>query len=170
MLSHFGGSVMRTCLIADSSHLARRVAARVCGRLGFRSMEVSSGDGLKKAFRRFQPDLTIIDQSVCGEDVGALIVSLRYGLGGLRDLNGRDGIILLTGHELTPDMIDDARIAGADDYIRKPIDDATLARKIRMPHPSDRIAVGQSDMASRRNIVESQATRGGNIIRLSDWR
>ncbi len=170
MLSSFGGAIMRTCLIADSSHLARRVAARVCGRLGFRSMEVSSGEGLKKAFRRFQPDLTIVDQSVCGEDVGALIVSLRYGLGGLRDLNGRDGIILLTGHELTPDMIDDARIAGVDDYIRKPIDDATLARKIRMPHPSDRIAVGQSDMSPRSRVLDSHAIAGGKIIRLSDWR
>lgn len=161
---------MRTCLIADSSHLARRVAARVCGRLGFRSMEVSSGEGLKKAFRRFQPDLTIVDQSVCGEDVGALIVSLRYGLGGLRDLDGQEGIILLTGHELTPEMIDEGRIAGADDHIRKPIDDASLARKIRMPHPSDRIAVGQSDMASQRAAVGSQAKSTDNIIRLSDWR
>lgn len=133
-------------------------------------MEVSSGEGLKKAFRRFQPDLTIVDQSVCGEDVGALIVSLRYGLGGLRDLDGREGIILLTGHELTPDMIDEGRIAGADDHIRKPIDDASLARKIRMPHPSDRIAVGQSDLASQRAALGRQARSTGNIIRLSDWR
>ncbi len=161
---------MRTCLIADSSHLARRVAARVCGRLGFRSMEVSSGEGLKKAFRRFQPDLTIVDQSVCDADVGALIVSLRYGLGGLRDLNGRDGIILLTGHELTPDMIDDARIAGADDHIRKPIDDAALARKIQMPHPEDRIAVGQSDAMRHSGSSKSVTQPDSNIIRLSDWR
>ncbi len=161
---------MRTCLIADSSHLARRVASRVCGRLGFRSMEVSSGDGLKKAFRRFQPDLTIVDQSVCNGDVGALIVSLRYGLGGLRNLNGREGIILLTGHDLTPDMIEDARIAGADDHIRKPIDDATLAQKIQMPHPSDRIAVGQSDMALQAASSERPVIPGGNVVKLSDWR
>ena len=161
---------MRTCLIADSSHLARRVAARVCGRLGFRSMEVSSGEGLKKAFRRFQPDLTIVDQSVCGDDIGALVVSLRYGLGGLRDLNGRGGIILLTGHELTVDMIDEARIAGADDHIRKPIDDAALARKIQMSHPTDRIAVGQSDITVRSARANGANKAHSNIIRLSDWR
>ncbi len=161
---------MRTCLIADSSHLARRVAARVCGRLGFRTMEVSSAEGLKKAFRRFQPDLTMVDQSVCGEDVGALIVSLRYGLGGLRDLNGRDGVILLTGHDLTVDMIDEARIAGADDHIRKPIDDAALARKIQMPHPADRIAVGQSDLTPRTGASGDLGKPHSNIIRLSDWR
>eukprot|EP00439_Symbiodinium_sp_Y106_P089668 s1_g2204.t1 len=133
-------------------------------------MEVSSGKGLKKAFRRFQPDLTIVDQSVCGDDVGALIVSLRYGLGGLRDLDGRGGIILLTGHELTVDMIDEARIAGADDHIRKPIDDAALARKIQMPHPTDRIAVGQSDMAPRSTRSRGASKQDSNIIRLSDWR
>lgn len=170
MSSSFGGAVMRTCLIADSSHLARRVAGRVCGRLGFRSMEVSSGEGLKKAFRRFQPDLTIVDQSVCGTDVGALVVSLRYGLGGLRDLNGRDGIILLTGHDLTEDMIEEARIAGADDFIRKPIDDATLARKLRMAHPSDRIAVGQSDMAMQSGPRTHPVKPIGKVIQLSDWR
>ena len=64
----------------------------------------------------------------------------------------------------------EARIAGVDDYIRKPIDDATLARKIRMPHPSDRIAVGQSDMSPRSGVLDSHAIAGGKIIRLSDWR
>ncbi len=161
---------MRTCLIADSSHLARRVAGRVCGRLGFQSMEVSSGEGLKKAFRRFQPDLTIVDQSVCGTDVGALIVSLRYGLGGLRNLNGRDGIILLTGHELTPDMVEEARIAGADDHIRKPIDDAALARKLQLANGADRIAVGQSDMGVQTSSRGAPSQGTGNVIRLSDWR
>jgi len=170
MSSSFGGAVMRTCLIADSSHLARRVAGRVCGRLGFRSMEVSSGEGLKKAYRRFQPDLTIVDQSVCVSDVGALIVSLRYGLGGLRDLNGRDGIILLTGHDLTEDMIEEARIAGADDYIRKPIDDAALARKLQMTNLADRIAVGQSDMAMQNGSRTRSVKPSGKVIQLSDWR
>jgi hypothetical protein len=39
-----------------------------------------------------------------------------------------------------------------------------------MPHPSDRIAVGQSDMASQRSVVDSHVTAGDNIVRLSDWR
>lgn len=155
---------MRTCLIADPSRLARRVAGQVCARLGFRPMEVTSADGLGKAYRRFRPDLTLVDQAlVAGSDLGPLIVSLRYGLGGDK------GHILLTGHDLTDPLIEEAMVAGADDHVRKPLDDAALAQTLRRLSGAERMVVGQSDgWPAQRPALDKGAT--GVVIQLSDWR
>ncbi len=154
---------MRTCLIADTSHLARRAAGRVCSRLGFQAMEVTSAEGLQKACRRFRPALMLVDISLAPDSIGALIVSLRYGLG------GGAGIIFLTGHDLEAAAVEQAMIAGADDHIRKPLDDALLAQKLRQFSGAERLAVGQSDVwSSTLRTVPSRP--GGEIIQLSDWR
>ena len=155
---------MRICLIADPSHLARRAAGRVCNRLGFQSMEVSSADGLRKAHRRFNPDLTLVDISLAPNNIGALIVSLRYGLGGGR------GTILLTGRDLDASAIDQAMVAGADDYLRRPLDDASLALKLRQFSGAERMAVGQSDGWSPAPRKGPSADAGGVVVQISDWR
>jgi DNA-binding response OmpR family regulator len=155
---------MRTCLIADPSHLARRAAGSVCGRLGFHAMEVTSSDGLKKAYRRFHPALTLIDVSVAEADIGPLIVSLRYGLGGGK------GLILLTGHDLESTVVEEAMIAGADDVLRKPIDDALLSRKLQQLENASRVAVGQSEgwPAAARSTLRTPEY--DNVIQIADWR
>ncbi len=155
---------MRTCLIADPSHLARRAAGSVCGRLGFHAMEVTSAEGLKKAYRRFQPALTLIDLSVAEENIGSLIVSLRYGLGGGK------GLILLTGHDLDPAFVEEAMVAGADDVLRKPIDDALLSQKLRQLERANRVAVGQSEGWINQRGTAPLAPQFDNVIQLSDWR
>lgn len=155
---------MRTCLIADPSHLARRAAGKVCNRLGFQVMEVTSAEGLRKAHRRFNPALVLVDISLAENEIGALIVSLRYGLGGGR------GIILLTGHDLEVAAIDQAMVAGADDYLRKPLDDASLAQKLRQVAGAERVAVGQSDAWSSMSRKARPAGPSGVVVQLSDWR
>lgn len=155
---------MRTCLIADPSHLARRAAGSVCGRLGFHAMEVTSAEGLKKAYRRFQPVLTLVDISVADEEIGRLIVSLRYGLG------GGAGLILLTGHDVEPRLIEEAMVAGADDFMRKPMDDAGLSQKLQRLECADRVAVGQSDSWAKNPPPTSLVAGHSNVIQLSDWR
>lgn len=155
---------MRTCLIADPSHLARRAAGSVCGRLGFHAMEVTSAEGLKKAYRRFQPALTLVDISVADEEIGRLIVSLRYGLG------GGAGLIVLTGHDVEPRLIEEAMVAGADDFMRKPMDDAGLSQKLQRLERADRVAVGQSDGWANNARLTPLTSDHGNVIQLSDWR
>ena len=155
---------MRMCLIADPSHLARRVAIRVSERLGFHAMEVTSADGLRKAFRLFQPALTLVDEGVAEGNLGALIASLRYGIG------GGDRTLVVTGHDRQAPEIEAALIGGADDFLRKPLSDAALSIMLQRRDTSEKMAVGQSSGWNQKPRPAAGDTGRGEVIQLADWR
>lgn len=154
---------MRTCLIADASQVNRRRAASIAGRLGYQPMEVSSADGLKKAYRRFRPDLTLMDQSVSPGSLEVLVAGLRYGY------PAGTGLILVTGQKLEAELISDSLIAGADDYLAKPFDDALLSFKLRQLTGAQKAAVGDGMRWDKGPGAQARGAEG-NVIQLSDWR
>ncbi|MEQ9520439.1 MAG: hypothetical protein RLN89_13480 [Parvibaculum sp.] len=155
---------MHMCLIADPSHLARRVAIRVSERLGFHAMEVTSADGLRKAFRLFQPALTLVDEGVAEGNLGALMASLRYGIG------GGDRTLIVTGHDRQTPEIEAALIGGADDFLRKPLSDAALSILLQRRDTAEKMAVGQSAVWSGKPRLAVRETTGCDIIQIADWR
>ncbi len=155
---------MRMCLIADPSHLARRVAIRVSERLGYHAMEVTSADGLRKAFRLFQPALTLVDESVAEGNLGALMASLRFGIG------GGDRTLIVTGHDRDAPEIEAALIGGADDFLRKPLSDAALSILLQRRNTAEKMAVGQWPSWEQKPRASVPEGTGAQVIQLSDWR
>jgi CheY-like chemotaxis protein len=117
---------MRTILIVDDDDKIRKVLRRMLEKEGINVIEAGNGDAGVTLFREKAPDAVVID----------IIMPEKDGLTAIRDimaLNHDARVIAMSGGlVLTPDVyLEEARRAGADDILSKPIDRDQFLTAIR---------------------------------------
>jgi two-component system, chemotaxis family, chemotaxis protein CheY len=106
----------KSCLIVDDSKVVRMVARKILEGLNFTISEAENGQLALDACKREMPDVVLLDWNIPVLD----------GLGFLKALRASDGggspvvVFCTTENELS--RIQEAIVAGANEYIMKPFD------------------------------------------------
>jgi two-component system, chemotaxis family, chemotaxis protein CheY len=115
---------MKTCLVVDDSRLIRKVACRILEDLSFATVEAENGAEALMACRRQMPDVILLDGQLPQLSGIEFLRSLRS------ETKGNHPVVLFCTTENDPPHIGEAIGAGADEYILKPFDQASLAAKL----------------------------------------
>src|SRR5690348_10033948 len=109
-------TTVKSCLIVDDSKVVRMVARKILEGLNFAISEAENGQLALDACQRQMPDVVLLDWNMPVLD----------GLGFLKALRAREGgdqpvvVFCTTENELS--RIQEAIVAGANEYIMKPFD------------------------------------------------
>lgn len=109
-------TTVKSCLIVDDSKVVRMVARKILEGLNFTISEAENGQLALDACQRQMPDVVLLDWNMPVLD----------GLGFLKALRAREGgnqpvvVFCTTENELS--RIQEAIVAGANEYIMKPFD------------------------------------------------
>ncbi len=115
---------MKHCLIVDDSRVVRKVASRIIDKLGFAISEAENGLAALESCKQQFPDLILLDWYMPVMDG---IEFLRE----LRALQGGDKpVVIFCTTENEMGHIQQALIAGANEYIMKPFDEEILTSKL----------------------------------------
>lgn len=113
-------------LVADDDPLQQQVIRMTLRRLGHGGVVVPNGQQALRALQQHRFDVLLLDASMPVLDGLATLAALH-----VAEATGqpRTPVLMLTGHD-TPE--DEARFrqAGADGYLRKPLDAEQLAREL----------------------------------------
>ncbi|MBN9554054.1 MAG: response regulator [Alphaproteobacteria bacterium] len=115
---------MKNCLVVEDSRVMRAVARRLFEELRFETGEAEDGMGGLRACHEKMPDVIFLDGNLPSMPGPEFIKSVRG------QQNGAHPVILLATTENDPDEIAAAMAAGADDFVMKPYDRATLRSKL----------------------------------------
>jgi two-component system, chemotaxis family, chemotaxis protein CheY len=115
---------MKNCLVVDDSRAMRTVARRLFEELQFAIGEAEDGMGALLACREKMPDLIFLDADMPSMSAVEFVTSVRGQQGGERP------VILFATTENDAGEIAHALAAGANDYIMKPFDRASLRAKL----------------------------------------
>ena len=114
---------MKTCLIVDDSKVIRTVARRILEQLDFQIMEAEDGKKALDACHQTMPDAILLDWNM----------PVMNGIDFLRCLRQEEGdgspIVVFCTTENDMDHIQEAIVAGANEYIMKPFDSEILESK-----------------------------------------
>ena len=109
-------SAAKSCLIVDDSKVIRMVARKILEGLNFNISEAENGQLALEACQRQMPDVVLLDWNMPVMD----------GLGFLRALRASDGggqpVVVFCTTENDLSKIQEAIVAGANEYIMKPFD------------------------------------------------
>lgn len=116
---------MKSCLVVDDSKVIRTVARRILEGLNFKIDEASDGQKAYEACMREMPDVILLDWNM----------PVMNGIDFLRKLRQLEGgaspVVVFCTTENDMRHIQEAIAAGANEYIMKPFDKATLADKLQ---------------------------------------
>ena len=115
---------MKHCLVVEDSRVMRTVARRIFEELKFDIGEAEEGMAALRAVRDKMPDVIFLDWNLPSMPGLEFIKSVRG------QQNGAHPVILFATTEHDPDEIALAITAGADDYVMKPYDRASLRSKL----------------------------------------
>jgi two-component system chemotaxis response regulator CheY len=115
---------MKHCLVVEDSRVMRTVARRIFEELKFEIGEAEEGMAALRAVRDKMPDVIFLDWNLPSMPGLEFIKSVRG------QQNGSHPVILFATTENDPDEIAQAITAGADDYVMKPYDRASLRSKL----------------------------------------
>ena len=115
---------MKHCLVVEDSRVMRTVARRIFEELKFEIGEAEEGMAALRAVRDKMPDVIFLDWNLPSMPGLEFIKSVRG------QQNGAHPVILFATTENDPDEIAQAITAGADDYVMKPYDRASLRSKL----------------------------------------
>ena len=115
---------MKHCLVVEDSRVMRTVARRIFEELKFDIGEAEEGMGALRAVRERMPDVIFLDWNLPSMPGLEFVKSVRG------QQNGAHPVILFATTENDPDEIAQAITAGADDYVMKPYDRASLRSKL----------------------------------------
>jgi two-component system chemotaxis response regulator CheY len=109
-------STAKSCLIVDDSKVIRMVARKILEGLNFSISEAENGQLALEACQRQMPDVVLLDWNMPVMD----------GLGFLKALRASDGggqpVVVFCTTENDLSKIQEAIVAGANEYIMKPFD------------------------------------------------
>jgi DNA-binding response OmpR family regulator len=108
-------------LVEDDRRTAESIR-RFLAREGFAVYIASNGAEFRRLYRRYRPDLVLIDRTLGAEDGLHLVQEIIR--------SGDVGVILVTGRDASDDRITGLE-SGADDYVTKPFVPAELLARIR---------------------------------------
>jgi two-component system chemotaxis response regulator CheY len=112
------------CLIVDDSRVLRTVARRIFEEMNFDVAEAEDGMAALRACREKMPDLILFDGNLPGMKGVDFIKSARGQPG------GDHPVILLVTTESDADEIAHVIHAGANEYLMKPFDRASVRAKL----------------------------------------
>lgn len=115
----------RTCLVVDDSRMIRKVARRIAEGLGFAVVEAENGEEAIARCIAAMPDLVLTDWDMPVMTGPDFVAALRALPGG-----SASRVVFCTSMSSVHD-IHRGISAGADDYVVKPFDEATVAQKLR---------------------------------------
>lgn len=115
---------MKHCLVVEDSRVMRTVARRIFEELKFEIGEAEEGMAALRSVRDKMPDVIFLDWNLPSMPGLEFIKSVRG------QQNGSHPVILFATTENDPDEIAQAITAGADDYVMKPYDRASLRSKL----------------------------------------
>lgn len=114
----------RTCLVVDDSRVIRKVATKIAASLGYQVIEAENGEEALARCKRAMPDLVLTDWQMPEMDGIAFVSALRA-----IPTSREPTVVFCTSKGAAAD-IHEGIAAGADDYVIKPFDEATLAAKL----------------------------------------
>jgi two-component system chemotaxis response regulator CheY len=114
---------MKTCLIVDDSEVVRKIARRIFAHLKIEAAEAETGHDALDLCAKSMPDAILLDSHIPPMATVEFLNSLRA-LG-----NGSKPVVIYCATENDPADIASALRAGADDYLLKPFDRASLRAK-----------------------------------------
>ncbi len=115
---------MKHCLVVEDSRVMRTVARRIFEELQFDTNEVEDGMAGLRACHDKMPDMIFLDWNLPSMPGLEFLKSVRG------QQNGSHPMILFAITENDPEEIAAAIAAGADDFVMKPYDRATLRTKL----------------------------------------
>lgn len=116
---------VRRCLIVDDSRVIRKVARRVLEELGYEAAEAENGEEALAKCRSAMPDLIMLDWNMPVMGGMEFVTSLRSMQGDMRPK-----VVFCTTNSDAADIRKGIE-AGADEYVIKPFDQATLQAKLQ---------------------------------------
>ncbi len=114
----------RTCLIVDDSRVVRSVSRSIIQGLGYRVLEAENGEEALARCRADMPDLILLDWDM------PIMTGIQF-ITQLRALEAprRPKAVFCTSRSETVDIYKGIE-AGADEYVTKPFDEASLRAKL----------------------------------------
>jgi two-component system chemotaxis response regulator CheY len=118
---------MKTALVIDDSRVMRAILGKFLGELGFEVHEAASGLEALVRIRKMQtPDIVLVDWNMPEMD----------GCGFLRKIRAEDAFrgvpVMMVTTESEMNQVSVALDAGADEYLMKPFDKASLLEKLML--------------------------------------
>ena len=114
---------MKTCLLVDDSRVVRKVARKIIEELGFACEEAEDGQKAMEACAKGMPEAILLDWNM---PVMSGIEFLRR----LRKMSGGEApTVVFCTTESDMSHIQEALMAGANDYIMKPFDGDIIQNK-----------------------------------------
>jgi two-component system response regulator MtrA len=150
---------VRVLVIDDDVALAEMIGI-VLRNEGFEPSFSADGAGALNAFRRYEPDVVLLDWMLPGKD-GPEVARLIRGESGVP-------IIMLTAKSDTVDVVTGLE-AGADDYITKPFKPKELIARIRAriressATGPEKLTIGDLNI----DVTGHKVTRGSEVVNLT---
>jgi two-component system, chemotaxis family, chemotaxis protein CheY len=114
----------RTCLIVDDSRVIRKVSSKIAISLGYVPVEAENGEEALARCKKSMPDLVLTDWNMPEMDGITFVEKLRA------IPTPREPVVVFCTSNGEAKDIHDGIAAGADDYIVKPFDEASLKAKL----------------------------------------
>lgn len=115
---------MKSCLIVDDSRVIRKVARQIFESIGFGCDEAEDGQKALEASEKNLPDFVLLDWNM------PIMNGLEY-LRALRQLpGGQNPVVVFCTTENDLNHIQEALMAGANEYIMKPFDADIIRSKL----------------------------------------
>lgn len=115
---------MKHCLVVEDSRVIRTVARGILEGLDFQTVEAEDGVGALKACRAKMPELVLLDWNLPNSSGAEFLRALR------REPEGSHPVVIFCTTENDVPQINEAMLAGANDYILKPYDRETIREKL----------------------------------------
>jgi two-component system, chemotaxis family, chemotaxis protein CheY len=115
---------LKHCLVIDDSRVIRKVACRILEQLHFEAEEAEDAASALEACRTRMPDAILLDGQLPHTGGIEFLRSLR------RERGGSHPVVLLCTTENDIQRISEAMGAGANEYMMKPFDRASLEDKL----------------------------------------
>jgi two-component system chemotaxis response regulator CheY len=115
---------MRTCLIVDDSRVVRKVARKIFEDLGFSCSEAEDGEQAYAACMADMPGVILLDWNMPVMNGIEFLRKLRASAGG----DAPKVVFCTTENEMS--FIQEAIMAGANEYIMKPFDSQIVQGKL----------------------------------------
>ncbi len=115
---------MKTCLIVDDSRVVRKVARRIFEDLGFACSEAEDGQQAYDACMAGMPEIILLDWNMPVMNGIEFLRKLRASAGG----DAPKVMFCTTENEMS--FIQEAIMAGANEYIMKPFDSDIIQGKL----------------------------------------
>ncbi len=117
---------MKLCLVVDDSKIVRKVVRKIVENLGYQALEAENGQEAVDQVRSNPVDLIILDWNMPVMDGLECMKTIRADTA-----LAQQPVIIFCTTENEFNKIQEAVMAGANEYVMKPFDEAIIAGKLQ---------------------------------------